>query len=565
MTEFTKESIGGKAFHLKHLSALDVNVPKWIVLPCGYFDEFLGSNREKFFSLLDDYSEENRLKLTQLIEGGSFSEELKGEILKEIKAAFAPEDKLAIRSSAADEDGDSHSFAGMLESYLNVPVDDGVFEYVKRCYLSCFSKRAMEYRRQNRMIHKSIRMAVIIQKMIDADFAGVMFTTNPQTNNPDETLISVVEGVGDALVSGEKDSSDYVVDCRESVVCTKLCGAKLSEDTLRQLFRVGQLIEKSYPLRRAQDIEFCMKDGTVYILQCRPIAAFATFDKDAFRTVLDNSNIIESYSGVTTPLTFTFAREVYSKIYRQTLKSFFVKEQAIEEIAEDLDNMLAFYQNKIYYRLNSWYKMTALYPGYEKNKKYMENMMGVKTTYHETKAQAKTRLFKIYTSFIGKMLRIKKDSRAFVEKFNRVTAPYYRNTFEGYTNTQLLEVYDKLEKDILDEFITPIANDMGAMIFYGMLTDRVKKYCPKNYEGLLSSILGKQGNVESARQSTELMALVQEIKQDPTLYRLFTVESAQTIGEQIKDLPIGEKLALYIEQFCPRTLDELKLETITLL
>ncbi|MDE5885681.1 MAG: hypothetical protein K2H29_11490 [Oscillospiraceae bacterium] len=565
MIEYTKEQIGGKAFHLAHLRSLDVNVPKWIVLSCDFFYRFLGDKRAQYTRLLEEYSEENRQNLVDLIEHTEFSAELQDEIREKIQANFLPEDRLAVRSSAADEDGNRHSFAGMLESYLNVPPDDNVMDCIKKCYISCFSQRVMEYRQKNSMINGSVRMAVILQKMIDADYAGVMFTTNPQTNNLDETYISVVSGIGEQLVSGEKDSSDYVVDCTEMVVCQKLNEAVLPEKTLIEIYRLGQLIEKSYPKRRAQDIEFCIQNEIVYILQCRPITHYYSVDKDQFRTVLDNSNIIESYSGVTTPLTFTFAREVYAKIYRQTLRSFFIDEKAIDEIGSDLDQMLAFYENKIYYRLNSWYKMTALYPGYEKNKKYMENMMGVKTTYHETKVQAKTRLFRIYVSFLRKMLHIKRDSRAFIEKFNRVTLPYYQNSFEGYTNQELLDVYDHLEKEILDDFITPIANDMGTMIFYGILTDKLKKSGPENYEGLLSSILGKQGNIESVRQSTKLIELVQEIKKNPELVRLFEENKTERLTEQLKTYPVWKKIEAYIRQFGPRTMDELKLETVTML
>lgn len=565
MIAYTKEQIGGKAFHLAHLRSLDVNVPKWIVLPCDFFYRFLGDKREQYIRLLEEYSEENRQKLVELIAHNEFSAQLQAEIREQLQANFLPQDRLAVRSSAADEDGDRHSFAGMLESYLNVPADDNVMDCIKKCYMSCFSQRVMEYRQKNGMLDSSVRMAVILQKMIDAEYAGVMFTTNPQTNHLDETYISVVSGIGEQLVSGEKDSSDYVVDCSETVVCQNLHEAVLPEKTLIELYRLGQLIEKSYPKRRAQDIEFCIQNDSIYILQCRPITQYHHVDKGQFRTVLDNSNIIESYSGVTTPLTFTFAREVYAKIYRQTLRSFFIDEQAIAEIGDDLDQMLAFYENKIYYRLNSWYNMTALYPGYEKNKKYMETMMGVKTTYHETKAQAKTRLFRIYLSFLRKMLRMKKDSRAFIEKFNRVTLPYYQNSFEGYSNQELLGIYDHLEKEILDDFITPIANDMGTMVVYGMLTDTLKKSGPEHYEGLLSSILGKQGNVESVRQSTELIELVQEIKKNRELVSLFEETETEHLTERLRSYPVWEKIAAYIRRFGPRTMDELKLETVTLL
>ena len=226
--------------------------------------------------------------------------------------------------------------------------------------------------------------------------------------------------------------------------------------------------------------------------------------------------------------------------------------------------MLAFYQNKVYYRLNSWYRMTALYPGYEKNSQYMENMMGVKIGLRETKVQARTRALKIYIRFAYKLLRIKKDSRRFVDKFNDVTSPYNNNSFEGYSNTDLIRVYQKLEHNILDDFIIPITNDMGTMIFYGYLTDKVKK-ASDNYEGLISAALSRQGHVESAGQSLALIQIRSEIQNDRELYRLFT---EKTSGEILKELPkhshINHLISDYISRYGARCMEELKLETITI-
>ena len=563
----TLKQIGGKAYNLAHLSSTSVEVPIWFALTSSCFNDFIYDHRDEYIKLLSKYSEENRKKIIKLIEKTEFSEEAKSKILKTIKKTFAKEDLLSIRSSATDEDGKNHSFAGMLESYLYIKQNDDIFSYIKKCYISCFSERAMKYREENGLINPKISVAVIIQKMIHPDYAGVMFTTNPQTNNTDETLISVVKGVGEKLVSGEENSTDFVVNnIGEIVIKDERGKVSLDDETLIKLQEAGQIVEKSYKPRLSQDIEFAIKDGKIYILQARPITNYSHIDKNKFRTILDNSNIIESYSGVTTPLTFTFAREVYGKIYNQTLHQFYVPEDAIKSIKKDLETMLYFYDNKVYYRLNGWYKMTSLYPGYEKNKKYMENMMGVKTPLEESKSQAKTRLVKIYARFLHKMIHMKSASSKFIAKFNRITKPYYNNKFPGYTNEQLLEVYNNLESEILDDFVTPIANDMGTMVIYGMLTDQAKKAKIHNYEGLLSNILAKQGNVESARQSKDLIAIVKEIKRDNTLYDLFTETSIEDLKAHLRgdSLLIFSKINDYIYKYGARTMGELKLETITM-
>ena len=558
----TAENVGGKAYNLFHLKDIGENVPEFFVLSADIFRSFLGEKLEEYRSLLSAYTDSKREEILSLIGACDFSVEIKSEVAAKLSEFFDEGEMVSVRSSATDEDGERFSFAGMMESYLNVSGIENILASVKKCYLSCFSERIMEYRANNGLISPDISVAVIIQRMVQADYSGVIFTTDPRTNNPDELLISLVEGLGEQLVSGTSDSIDIGVSCTGFL--TDMPEGWRNEDIPLKLQQAAMRIEKSYTPRCAVDIEFCVKDGEEYILQCRPITTYSHIDKDQFRTILDNSNIIESYSGVTTPLTFTFAREVYAKIYKQTLRSFYVKEEAIKSIENDLDNMLNFYENKIYYRLNSWYKMTALYPGYQKNKQYMENMMGVKTTMHESEVGAKTRLVRIYASFIRKLLRMKKDSRRFIQRFNEVTAPYYGNGFEGYSSADALKVYDALEHEILDDFITPIANDMGAMVFYGMLTEQLKKKNIDGYEGLISSCISKQGNVESAEQSATVLRIVEEIRRSLELTELFSSDNENIKARLGGDEPVFRMIDEYIYRYGARTMDELKLETITL-
>ena len=554
--------IGGKAYNLRYLTNIDgINIPKWFCLTVDSFYELLGDKKEEYLNYLKNYSEENRKKIIALINNAKFSDELKISIRNELKNY----NHIVVRSSAIDEDSIKYSFAGMLESYLDIPKEE-VFEYIKKCYISCFSKRIMEYRLNNDLINDKIAISVIIMEYIDADYAGVVFTTDPQTNNPDEIKISVVDGIGEGLVSGEKNSSDYTLNIFNEIVDKKINSTEVSKKLLQELADISRKIEDSYEFKSGKDIEFAIKDNEIYILQCRNITSYSNINKRLERTILDNSNIIESYSGVTTPLTYTFAKEVYSKVYHQTLRNFFVSEEAIASIEDDLNNMLYFYENKIYYKLNSWYKMTSLYPGYEKNKKYMENMMGVKTPLEETSGQAKTRLIKIYLRFIYKMLRMKKDSKAFLEKFNHVTGPYRNNKFENKTSKELINIYNQIEKEILDDFTTPIANDMGAMVLYGILSEQIRKKNIKNGEGKISKIISKQGNVESVRQTTELISIVEDIKKDDRLLKLFKEKKSNELEKLLdSEESIFKRLKAYLLEFGSRSMEELKLETITMI
>ena len=559
-----RNKVGAKAYNLARLSLNKFNVPVFLILDTDIFWDFLGEERKAYKELLVNYESTKLPEIRKIIENKDFSPELKALISTKLREVFDDNEKISVRSSAVDEDGTNYSFAGMMESYLNVGINEDVFAYIKKCYLSCFSDRAMEYRALHGLINDELAMAVIIQSMVEADFAAVVFTTNPQTNNPDETLISVVRGLGEKLVSGEENSEDYVVDMLGKVSCTSN-SIGISENLIKEIADIGKRIEESYDEKRARDIELAIKNKKIYVLQERLITAYSHIDKGQFRTIYDNSNIIESYSGVTTPLTFSFAREVYEKVYRQTLNNFFISKEDIESIKDDLANMICFYQNKVYYRLNSWYKMTALYPGYNKNKKYMENMMGVKLELKEGRTRQKLRLFRIYLRFIHKLLRIKKDSLFFIDKFEKTTKDYFNNSFEDYNSKELKSLYRHLEESILDDFTTPISNDMGAMVFLGILTEALKKKNISDYEGLLAKVLAKQGNVESVKQSLALMDIVDYINNDKVLREYYQKTSVEKLVEDMhKDSEVNKKIREYIYQYGSRAMEELKLETVTL-
>ena len=558
------DKLGGKAFQLVELSEAGFLVPPFLVLTGEAFYEFLGEERERIHSLLSFYKAENREEICSIIQNRVFHREWKEEVLGKVKAYFDENCLLAVRSSAMDEDGEDCSFAGMMESFLNVKQGEELFDFIRKCYLSCFSERAMAYRKENGLITENIGMAVIIQEMVDADVSGVMFTSNPGTNNPDEILISVVTGLGEALVSGEKNSYDALYD-RFGNKLEADEAMPVSEETLQELVSLGLKVEALDTKKRGRDIEFSIKKDVIYFLQNRLITSYRHIEKNKERTILDNSNIIESYSGVTTPLTFSFAREVYEKIYRQTLGNFFIEKEAIESISDDLKNMIVFYENKIYYRLNGWYKMTALYPGYNKNKRYMEEMMGVKVELKETEREAKFRLFKIYFYFIKKLLNMKRATTAFSKKFEEVTKDYKNQDFSGFDNRSLVQIYKNLEDSILNDFTTPIVNDMGAMVFLGKVNELLKKEGIQDAEGLLGKILSKQGNVESVKQSLSLLELVDEIWENPELSAKFRTKSKEELKALLNEETVfSEHLRNYISNYGARVMDELKLESITL-
>jgi pyruvate, water dikinase len=174
-----------------------------------------------------------------------------------------------VRSSASAEDSEAASYAGQQETYLNVTGADDVRRHVIDCWASFFSERALFYRSQKGSLD-DLRMAVVVQRMVDAEKAGVVFTVHPVTRRRDRMLIEAVHGLGEQVVSGEVTPDHYVVD-RKGVKKKEETphGGVLTDAELVELASLANQLEKHYG--KPQDIEWAIHAQSVYLLQSRPV------------------------------------------------------------------------------------------------------------------------------------------------------------------------------------------------------------------------------------------------------------------------------------------------------
>lgn len=199
----------------------------------------------------------------------------------------------AVRSSATTEDLPGASFAGQHDSYLNVIGADAVLDRVRRCWASLFSDRAVAYRMRRDTDPRGVRMAVVVQRMVDADASGVMFTADPVSSNRETVVVESTYGLGEALVSGRATCDAHHIrrgeiigqsirvkqtavraapdgGIREQSIDVDLqLRPALSEEQVLELARLGRRIEAG--LGCAQDVEWCLVDGSFQIVQSRPI------------------------------------------------------------------------------------------------------------------------------------------------------------------------------------------------------------------------------------------------------------------------------------------------------
>jgi len=307
---------GGKGASLGEMTRIGLQVPPGFVVLAAAFDKFLAATdlgveiattlkKTKYKEM--DSVEEASEKIRDMIADTKFPEDLGQKILadfKQLKASL-----VAVHSSATAEDSSVASWAGELESYLNV-TDKNLLDSVKKCWSSLFTPRAIFYRFEKKLADQHVSVAVVVQKMIQSEISGITFTVHPVTRDKNQMIIEAGYGLGEAIVGGMITPDTYVINKsqiqsaswrtksqisnkqniiidkniseqammivrsaqgtkKQAVPKNKQAKQKLTDQQTIQLAEVCQHIEKHY--KKPQDIEWALEKGKFYIVQSRPI------------------------------------------------------------------------------------------------------------------------------------------------------------------------------------------------------------------------------------------------------------------------------------------------------
>ncbi|CAL9432852.1 rifamycin-inactivating phosphotransferase RphC [Actinosynnema sp. ALI-1.44] len=280
--------VGGKGAHLGELSRIDdVQVPDGFVVTTDAFKRVLrdAPDLEDRLDELARIDADDReairaasAEIRRIIEKTAVPDDVAEDItaaLRELGEANA----CAVRSSATAEDLPGASFAGQQDSFLDIVGPAAVLEHVGRCWGSLFTERAVAYRARNGFDHRKVHMAVVVQRMVFPQAAGVLFTADPVTSNRKVAAVEAVFGLGEALVSGLVNPDRYKVRdgevvhkaivTKEGVEPERRARPALTDDQVVRLVRLGRRIEAHFG--RPQDIEWCLVDDDFHIVQSRPI------------------------------------------------------------------------------------------------------------------------------------------------------------------------------------------------------------------------------------------------------------------------------------------------------
>ncbi|GHO98095.1 putative phosphoenolpyruvate synthase [Reticulibacter mediterranei] len=294
--------VGGKGANLGELSRIDgIRVPEGFCVTTEAYKKIIGQIPE-FHVLLEQLSllkveDRERIheisgKIRGVIDETAIGKDI-DEVVTSHLAQLGENHAYAVRSSATAEDLPMASFAGQQDTYLNILGKEAILKHISKCWASLFTERAVMYRMQNGFDHNKVYLSAVIQKMVFPEAAGILFTADPITSNRKVVSIDASFGLGEALVSGLVDADLYKV--QEGKIVSKKISTKklaiyalkeggtkeqqigsaqqnmqtLTDEQILQLEKTGRRIEAHFG--RPQDIEWCLSEGQLYILQSRPI------------------------------------------------------------------------------------------------------------------------------------------------------------------------------------------------------------------------------------------------------------------------------------------------------
>ena len=499
--------LGGKGLNLLRLVNLGVNVPPFLVITSEFFD------------LLDD------------------DQKLINMAYEEVKNFMGIYDckYISVRSSMGLEDGAESSFAGIMDSYLFVDLEN-VQSQIINCYKSLFRKRSEVYQNAKGIKEEKPRAAVIIQKMIDSKVSGVAFSRSPVGNSA-LTLIESSFGLGEGVVSGQVEVDQYQLDrfsnlYREKIVekyktvvfnksendikLTDLPSEYSAQSSLtrKQLIDLNEiLLDLERKIEYPCDIEWCYDETQIlFILQIRPI----TQKFSDLRYYVD-TNLSESYPGHVTPLTGSFVRRIYTKVFSESFSLLTSKSIVPDNLQNNYDFLIKEIDGHLYYDLHNYYSVLYSLPGGKANIDNWHKMIGGKVNYTPDLSKSHT---------LGKI-----DTIRSILFFIKITIFHSRIYNKFYSNS------DKMMKELItrQKHSSNKSKELSTLITYAIREVKGFSYTILNDYLIMSAIKGLSKILNKYDKGEE--SLIQYLKTDEVVESLKPLVALKDLISIIKSYP----------------------------
>jgi rifampicin phosphotransferase len=445
----------------------------------------------------------------------------------------------AVRSSALDEDVAGRSFAGQYETSLDVPASE-VPEAVERCWRSADAEGVRAYREAVRLAPEPRGMAVVVQSMVGAAFSGIAFSAAPDGGR--DAVVVAVPGLGAALAAGRQDGEEFrVAEDGHGVSRVRragLDGPGLDVADVGRIAAAARHLESR--LGSPQDIEWCLTgDGQLLLVQARPITAMPDVLAGPSGSVRlwDNANIVESFPGLTLPLTFSIAREAYAKVYRGACRALGVGDPAIRAEADAFDGLLGHIRGRVYYDVGSWHRILALLPAFRSNQALLERMMGAARPGSGGERAAPVAggwvpipsAITIAWRMLAVLIAFERRARRFIAFQRGTLRAARRRNLDSMEPAELVGHLDELTERVLGSWQLPIFNDLAVMLFHGSLRRAAERWCDPSADAVINRLL-RSGTHPGVEAASSLREIARAIRAEPAWLAALDTLAAPAAG-----------------------------------
>jgi len=552
-------SVGAKAASLARLMKIGLRVPPGFCIPAAAYREHidkLDSDLRPTLEKLSSAEVEKKSALLADIRGriaeSPLSESLQAEIENHCGKLGA--ERLAVRSSATAEDLPGHSFAGQYDTFLDVAGPEACLEAVKKCWASLWTDRAFEYRERGGFDHLEAEMAVIVQELVSADAAGVVFTADPVSGESDRLIIEACRGLGEGLVSGKVTPDRFVIDAAGFSIVSKSAATAdapcIDEKTARRLAELAKKAEKEFG--SPQDIEWAVKGGEIFFLQSRPITTLRP-ESIEDRQVWTNLNAGEVMPDVVTPMTWSMVPTVVDALF----------DAIVGGIGLDFGSspILGRIAGRVYFNLNTVAGIVRLFPGMNQND--VTRVFGGEQQRLEAHGKIEfseedvprfdfslVRLIARLPVFLYRALSLSSS------KIERLSADMRRKVDEiqyagigSMSEEQLADLLKDRVGDILRD--VPIIAFAGMRMFFFPMLEKVCGKWLKNSDGTYANrLLAGVGGMQSARAGFDLWRLAARARENSAVEEaLLSGEAWEQAREKIAEAPGGDEFLASWSEF----------------
>jgi pyruvate,water dikinase len=500
----------------------------------------------------------------------------------------------AVRSSGADEDSPERSYAGLLETFLCVRKNE-LLPFIEKCRASGQAERIRLYGGTS----NPMPVCVIVQHMIKSEAAGVLFTANP-AGSLTETVIVAAYGLGEGVVQDRVETDTYFLDRLTGTlrletirktkkidyddtsgkgVCYKAVPQELSdcpvlaESEARSLAAIGMEIGHLYP-NHFVDIEWCLDENRrVHILQCRPITSIPSGEF----TVIDNSNIVEGYPGLTKALTFSILKDGYRKNFTALLRSIGIPEIRIDAARRALEHMVAYIEGRVYYNLSSWYRIFNIVPGCSYWLVPLFDLMigvvkGGRTVNACAAEQVSLRHSRTYMQvssiLLLKFLTFKHRMRSYKCAFDKIAIQFRSKCVNELSNHDLIDLWLQLDTRIFRLIHIALLNDLFLMILVAAANKMLASAEFQNSESLFNALMCGEDGMESVLPVRSIISLAEKVRSQPALKQALHMAASSQQRDDLdralsSDVQFAKEFYAHVECYGDRLPEELKIETVS--